>query len=72
MKYTIDRIEENIVILEDRNTKKMIEVSKDILPTTIHEGSILTYKNNRYEIDKTEEEKKRKEIEERWNRLKSN
>ena len=68
MKYAVDRIIDNIVILEniDDNTKK--EVSKDILPKDIREGTILI-ETETYIIDKEEELKRRKNIEERLNKI---
>ena len=64
MKYAIDRIEENIAILEDINTKE--------LPKEIKEGNILLFKDNKYIIDEDEEEKRRKIILEKFNKLKRN
>lgn len=69
MKYAIDRIEENIVILEDINTKEKIEVEKEVLPLNIKDGTILIYENNEYKLDLNEEELRRKRIQERFNRL---
>ncbi len=69
MKYAIDRIEENIVILEDINTKEKIEVEKEVLPLSIKDGTILIYENNEYKLDLNEEELRRKKIQERFNRL---
>lgn len=71
MKYTIDRIENNIVILENNQTLEMIEISKSELPPSIHEGSILIYKDNKYIELLAEEYEKRKKIEERFKRLRN-
>lgn len=67
--YTIDRIEENIVILENRETKQTIEVNKNILPNKIKEGDILDYINNEYIINKNTKEIKQS-IRDRFNKLK--
>ena len=48
MKYAIDRIEENIAILESINDKTQKEVPIKVLPSNIKEGTILTYENNIY------------------------
>ncbi|MBE6151217.1 MAG: DUF3006 domain-containing protein [Firmicutes bacterium] len=69
MKYAIDRIEGNIAILEDINTKEKIEVQKEILPLNIKDGTILIYENNEYKLDLNEEELRRKKFQERFNRL---
>ncbi len=63
VQYTIDRFEQNYAVCENRNTGDMVNVDISKLPENIHEGDILTYKNNIYSID----ENKRKEIEERIN-----
>ena len=70
MKYTVDRIENDIVVLETYDTLEMINIKKDLLPPNIHEGSILYYENNEYTIDKQEELERRKKIEERFKQLK--
>ena len=70
MKYTVDRIENDIVVLETFDTLEMVNVKKDLLPTNIHEGSILYYENNKYILDEQEEIERRKKIEERFNQLK--
>lgn len=72
MKYTVDRIENDIVVLENRNTLEMIEIKKEDLPITIHEGSILIYENNQYKEDINEELSQRKKIKERFKRLRAN
>lgn len=69
MKYSIDRIEDNIVVLEDINTKEKLEVQKDLLPPNIKDGTILTFENNEYKLDLNEEELRRKQIQERFYRL---
>ena len=47
IKYTVDRIENDIVILEKYPTKEMIEIDKKILSDNIHEGSIIIFDNNK-------------------------
>ena len=42
------------------------------LPQNLHEGTILKEKNNTYTIDIQEEEKRRKEIEEKFKKLRGN
>lgn len=70
--YIIDRIEENKVILENISTKEMIEVMVHTLPLEIKEGSVLTYQNGQYELNLTEEEMRRKRIQEKFNKRKNN
>lgn len=72
MKFAIDRIEENIAILENLETKEKLEVSLNSLPDDIKDGSILIYNNNEYILDNNEEEKRRTSIKDKFNRLKKN
>ena len=69
MKYAVDRIEDNIVVLENINTKEKLEVQKELLPSNIKDGTILIFENNEYKFDLIEEELRRKKIQERFNRL---
>lgn len=71
MKYAIDRIEEDIVILEDIKTKEKKEVNVCLLPSSIYEGMILVYKDGRYLSDLKTEEERRREILERFMRLRN-
>lgn len=71
MIYTVDRIENNIAILENKETKEMIDVDINILPANIHEGAILVFKENSYHIDNNTELFKRKEIEDKFKKLRS-
>lgn len=70
MKYVIDRIEDNIVVCENLETKEMIELDKSLLPEKIKDGNILIFENNEYKLDLNEEELRRQRIRERFNRLK--
>ena len=62
MKYAVDRIEDNIVVLEDINTKEKQEVQKELLPSNIKDGTILIFENNEYKLDLNEEELRRKDV----------
>ena len=72
MKWALDKIENNIALLENIETGEKKEVSTYILPSTIKEGAILFETNNTYQLDTSEEEKRKKEISERFKRLRSN
>ena len=67
--YTIDRIEQNIVILENRETSEMIEINIKELPNNIQEGDILNIVNNKYVLYKKTKMIK-ESIKERFNKLK--
>lgn len=72
MKYCIDRIEDNIAVLENLETQEMIDVSLDELPEGIKDGTVLKYVNDKYELDLDEEEQRSNEIEDLFNSLKKN
>lgn len=67
--YSIDRIEDTIVVLENIITKEKKEVDIILLPVEIKEGSIVSYKDDMYVLEITEEEKKRQEILKRFQSL---
>lgn len=70
MKYAIDRIENNIAILEDIQTKERIEIETSLLPRNVKEGNILIQKDNEYILNESEEDIRRKRIMEKFNKLK--
>lgn len=70
MKYVIDRIEDNIVVCQNLETKEMVEIEKKLLPQNIKDGNVLLFENNEYKLDLDEEQIRRKRIRERFNRLK--
>jgi hypothetical protein len=70
MKYSVDRIENNIAILENLDTKELIEVEVTILPQNIKESNILIYENNQYLLDKDTEQQRKKDLLSRFNKLK--
>lgn len=70
MKFAVDRIENNIAILENLKTKEKKEISIQLLPSDIKEGMIIIKNNDKYYIDKDEEIKRRKRIITMFNKLK--
>lgn len=72
MRYIVDRIEGDIAVLENVSTKDIIEVSVYELPSSICDGSVLIYEDDKYYIDDKYEEERKKSIQEKFNRLKSN
>ena len=70
MKYSIDRIEENIAVLENIETKEIIEVDISLLPDNIKETNIVIYENNEYELDENTEETRKKDLLSRFDKLK--
>jgi hypothetical protein len=72
MKWAVDKIIDNIVLLENIETLEKKEVDISQLPSFLHEGAILVYSDNEYYLNETEEEKRRRLIEEKFRRLRDN
>ena len=70
MKYSVDRIEDNIIILQDLDTKEIKEVLKKDIGIRVKDGDILVYKDNKYMKDNRLKEDRVKLIQEKMNRLK--
>ena len=66
MKFAVDEIIDNIVVLENIETLERREVNISLLPHFIHEGSILSLENDCYVLDNNEELRRRQLIEERF------
>ena len=69
MKYAVDRIEEDIAVLQNIDDGSIILESISNLPTPLHEGMILSLENNCYLIDAELEHKRRERIESKFNDL---
>ena len=70
MKYSVDRIEGNIVILQDLDTKEIKEVLKKDIGIRVKDGDILVYKNNKYYKDDNAKAERLKMIQEKLNKVK--
>lgn len=70
MKYAVDKIENDIVVLENIENCEIKEVPITELPNNIKEGNILKYENDIFIKDVQEEIKRRKNIKNRFNCLK--
>ena len=70
MKYSIDRIEGKIAILESLTTEEQKEVLLEVLPYNIQEGTILIYEKEVYKKDRVLERKRRTSIQNKFNMLK--
>ena len=49
--FTVDRIIDNIIILENRDTREMIEVDKSLFNDCIKEGDIVDFLDDKYVIN---------------------
>ena len=68
MKYSIDRIEENIAVCED-DLGKTVKLRLDELPENIREGDIIVRTENGYTIDSDETSVRRKKMAEMQKKL---
>lgn len=71
MKYAVDKIENNIALLENISTREKKEVATSLLPSSINEGSILIYQDGKYIIDNNTEKERRNKLLDKFNRLKN-
>lgn len=68
--YSVDKIENEIVIIEDIETGEIINVNLKLLPKEVKENDILKFDGNIYSIDLKEKEKRINRIREKMNKLK--
>ena len=69
MKYIVDRIENNIVVCENQQTKKIEEFSKEQFPEKIKSGDVVILKDGKFEIREDETKNKKKYIDDLMKRL---
>lgn len=67
--YVVDRIEDNIVVLEDREHEIILQVERKYFPPDIEEGSVLNYVNGEYVFDYDLEEELRRRVQEKFDKL---
>jgi len=70
MRYAVDKIIDNIVLLENIETQEKFEIDISLLPPNIHDGNIILFENNEYKLDTKYEIERRKLIEEKLNKIK--
>lgn len=68
MKYSVERIEENVALCED-DLGKTVKLRLDELPENIHEGDIIVRTENGYTIDSDETSVRRKKMAEMQKKL---
>ena len=69
MKYAVEKIENNIVVLESLDSKMKKEVLLSKLPKGTKEGTILTYENGVYSKDEVLEQQRRTSIKNKFDML---
>ena len=70
MKYVIDRIEEDIVVLENLETKEITNINIKELDFKVREGNILSKEDNKYILDLNTEKLRKEKLRNRFNKLK--
>lgn len=70
MKYAVDRIENDIVVLENIKNKEIINVRLELLPKNLKEGDVLKFNNNKYFLDNNEKQARLNRIREKMEILK--
>ena len=70
-KYSVDRIEEDIIVLENIDNKEIIEINKSELDFEVVDGNILRLVDGKFVLDKEIEVKRKESLRERLNRLKN-
>ena len=68
MKYSVERIEENVALCED-DLCKTVKLRLDELPENIREGDIIVRTENGYTIDSDETSVRRKKMAEMQKKL---
>ena len=70
-KYSVDRIEEDIIVLENIDNKEIIEINKSELDFEVIDGNILRLVDGKFVLVKETEVKRKESLRERLNRLKN-
>ena len=70
MKYVVDEVIEDTVVLENLETGEILNVMKGQLKGTIYDGAIFLKKEDYYVTDLEEEKKRRGLIQQKLERLK--
>jgi len=70
MKYSIDKIIDNIVVIENINTKEKKEIDITNFPSDTKEGNIVVEKESKYILDKETEIERRNMLRNKLERLK--
>jgi len=70
MKYAIDRIEDDIVVLENIETKEKRLVNKELFSDDIADGIVVKVIEDKYVIDSNSYDERRQKIREKMDKLK--
>lgn len=67
--FSIDRFEEDMIVLENRKNGEKININKDKLPRNLKEGDIIKRINGKYFLDKQGTMSERDRIKNKMNNL---
>ena len=67
--FTIDKIENDVAICENRRTRKLINLNLSVLPANIKESDIIKYISGKFVLDLEEKESAQKRINDKFNSL---
>ncbi len=67
--FTVEKIDDNIVVLEDRNKNTFFNIEKNNLPNNIKEGDILDLEEGKYIINEYSTKKIKEDIRNKFNSL---
>lgn len=70
MKFVVDRIEEDIAVLENIEDKQIVNVRLELLPKNVKESDVLKYNDNKYFLDNNEKQARLDRIREKMQMLK--
>ena len=70
-KYSVDRIEEDIIVLENIDNREIVEVNKTELDFEVVDGNILKLVDGKFVLDQETEVSRKESLRERLNRLKN-
>ena len=70
MKYVVDRIEEDIVVLENLETKEITNIKLKELDFKVREVNILSKEDNKYILDLNTEKQRKEKLRNKFNKLK--
>ena len=70
MKLAVDRIEGNIIVCQDLDTKEMIEIERKVFSFDLSDGDIIVFEDGNYKKDDNLKDKRRKEILEKFMKVK--
>lgn len=68
--FTVDRFENEFAVLENRSTRKTINISIFKLPNNLKEGDILIVSNGNFILKNEETQNIQNDIQSRFNKLK--